>query len=134
MKKLERFFCIWRLLSHFCVFGSNSYLSVQLLNFHIMPYRVPWCPPRGNITPKYHLGKFWKILHFPLWVKLSSSGYWDRVFIYDIIMFFLRVHRFHARIQSSTSTTYDKCLLESIMVVLSPKLSIQYNKIQFNII
>ena len=134
MKKLERFFCIWRLLSHFCVFGSNSYLSVQLLNFHIMPYRIPWYLPRGNITPKYHLGKFWKILHFPCESSCLHRGTETGCFIYDIIMFFLRVHRFHARIQSSTSTTYDKCLLESIMVVLSPKLSIQYNKIQFNII
>ena len=36
-------------------------------------------------------------------------------------MFYLTVHRFLARVQSPTCTTYGKFLLESIMAVLTPK-------------
>ena len=36
-------------------------------------------------------------------------------------MFYITVHRFRDRVQSSTSTAYEKCLVESIMAVLTPK-------------
>ena len=39
-------------------------------------------------------------------------------------MFYVTVHRFLARVQSPTCTTYEKFLLESIMVVLTPKFGI----------
>ena len=35
--------------------------------------------------------------------------------------FYITVRHFHARVQSSTCTTYGKCLGESIMPVLTPK-------------
>ena len=53
--------------------------------------------------------------------------------------FYLAVHHFHARVQSSPCTTYGKYLLESIMAVLTPKSSIRAQKkltvmLMFNII
>ena len=39
--------------------------------------------------------------------------------------FYLTVHRFHARVQSSTCTTYSKYLRKNIMTMLTPKSGIQ---------
>ena len=38
-----------------------------------------------------------------------------------VCKFYHTVHRFHARVQSPTWTTYGKYLQESIMAVLTPK-------------
>ena len=46
---------------------------------------------------------------------------------YDKIVvraFYLTVHRFHVGVQSSTWTTYSKCLLDSMMALLTAKLGI----------
>ena len=46
---------------------------------------------------------------------------------YDKIVvraFYLTVHRFHVGVQSSTWTTYNKCLLDSMMALLTAKLGI----------
>ena len=42
-----------------------------------------------------------------------------------VCMFYLAAHRFVARVQSSICTTYRKCLLESIMPLLTPKSGIR---------
>ena len=39
-----------------------------------------------------------------------------------VCMFYLTTHRFLSGVQSQACTTYGKCLLESIMVVITPEI------------
>ena len=50
--------------------------------------------------------------------KILDSN-WNKFVIYK---FYTTVRCFHARDQSSTCTTYGKCMLKSIMAALTPKL------------
>ena len=63
---------------------------------------------------------------FSVDVKLLSARMLDSKLVF--CMFYVTVHRFLARVQSPTCTTYEKFLLESIMVVLTPKFGIMLSE------
>ena len=60
-----------------------------------------------------------KVILFFVKVKLLWATILDNKLA--VCKFYLTVDRFFARVQIPTLTTYEKCLRESIMAVLTPK-------------
>ena len=74
--------------SGFYDFESKHYIcQFTSLDFHIIRGRFLYLPS-GKFTLRFHPRILLKIWYFPRWVEQSPPGYWERVYLKQVFVFY----------------------------------------------